>query len=211
MTTELELALDAALTYHHLLDHPFYRRWEAGEVSRDELSRYAEQYRFFETMFPAFLEALALQLPEGPARQAVLDNLDDEVSAPSHLSLFDQFAGFFDATDAPISPAMSNLVESYAQLLELGVQASLAGLWAYEAQGAEIAQSKAEGLVTHYGASPTAVEFWTVHGLVEASHAQWTLDALTLLDTDPAEAQLAARLIGDAWWSFLDERELLAA
>jgi pyrroloquinoline-quinone synthase len=211
MTTQLELALDAALKDHRLLDHPFYRRWEAGEVSRDELSRYAEQYRFFEAMFPQFLEALAMQLPDGPARRAVLDNLNDEVSAPSHLELFDRFARSFDADDAPISPAMSTLVESYARLLALGPHASLAGLWAYEAQGAEIAQSKAEGLVTHYGASDTAVEFWTVHGLVEGSHAQWTLEALALLDIDPAEAQGAARLIGDAWWSFLDERELLAA
>jgi pyrroloquinoline-quinone synthase len=211
MTTQLELALDGALKDHRLLDHPFYRRWEAGEVGRDELSRYAEQYRFFEAMFPQFLEALAMQLPDGPARRAVLDNLNDEVSAPSHLELFDRFARSFDADDAPISPAMSTLVESYARLLALGPDASLAGLWAYEAQGAEIAQSKAEGLVTHYGASDTAVEFWTVHGLVEDHHAQWTLEALALLDIDPAEAQGAARLIGDAWWSFLDERELLAA
>jgi len=211
MTTALEMALDAALTDHHLLDHPFYRRWELGEVSRDELARYAEQYRFFEAMFPEFLESLASQLPEGPARQAVLDNLNDEVSAPSHLSLFEQFAGFFDATDAPISPAMSTLVESYAKLLELGPRESLAGLWAYEAQGAQIAQTKADGLVTHYGASPTATEFWRVHGLVEGDHALWTLEALSLLDSDPAEAQSAARMIGDAWWSFLDERELLAA
>ena len=211
MTTALEMALDAALKDHRLLDHLFYRRWEAGEVSRDELKRYAEQYRFFEALFPEFLEALATQLPDGPARQAVLDNLRDEVSAPSHLDLFDKFGRSFDAEDAPISPATSNLVESYARLLELGAPASLAGLWAYETQGAEIAQSKAEGLVTHYGASETAVEFWTVHGLIEGDHAQWTLEALSLLGVDLTEAEVAARMIGDAWWSFLDERELLAA
>jgi pyrroloquinoline quinone (PQQ) biosynthesis protein C len=103
------------------------------------------------------------------------------------------------------------LVESYARLLELGPIASLAGLWAYEGQGAEIARSKAEGLVRHYGASQAATQFWTVHGVLEGDHAQWTLGALSLLDIDPAEAQFAVRLIGDAWWSFLDERELLAA
>jgi pyrroloquinoline-quinone synthase len=211
MTTPLELALDAALTDHRLLEHPFYRRWEAGEVSRDELTRYAEQYRFFEAMFPKFLESLSQQLPDGAARDAVLDNLNDEVTAPSHLELFDRFASSFDATDAPISPAVAELVEAYARLLELGPRVSLAGLWAYETQGAEIAQSKADGLVTHYGASATAVEFWTVHGLVEGSHAQGTLEALTGLNIDPGEALLGAQLIGDAWWAFLDERELLAA
>jgi pyrroloquinoline quinone (PQQ) biosynthesis protein C len=108
------------------------------------------------------------------------------------------------------SPSISNLVESYARLL-VGPHASLAGLWAYEGQGAESARSTAEGLVRHYGASQAATQFWTVHGWLEDSHAQWTLGALSLLDIDPAEAQFAARLIGDAWRSFLDERELLAA
>jgi pyrroloquinoline quinone (PQQ) biosynthesis protein C len=109
------------------------------------------------------------------------------------------------------SPSISTLVEAYARLLALGPIASLAGLWAYEGQGAESARSTAEGLVRHYGASQAATQFWTVHGLLEDSHAQWTLGALSLLDIDPAEAQFAARLIGDAWRSFLDERELLAA
>lgn len=205
------MALDATLKDHRLLSHPFYRRWEAGDVSRDELGRYAEQYRFFEAMFPEFLEALASQLPDGPARRVVLDNLNDEISAPSHLELFDQFGSFFDADDAPISPAMSNLVESYNTVLELGAQTALAGLWAYETQGAEIAQSKADGLLAHYGATDTATEFWTVHGLVEGDHASGTLEALASLDVDLGEAQLGAQIIGDAWWSFLDERESLAA
>lgn len=103
------------------------------------------------------------------------------------------------------------MVESYARLPELGPHASLAGLWGYEGQGSEIARSKAEGLVRHYGASQTATQFWTVHGVLEGDHAQWTLGALSLLDIDPGEAQFAARLIGGAWWSFLDELESLAA
>src|SRR6185503_7856888 len=29
----------------NVLEHPFYQRWSAGELSRDELARYAGEYR----------------------------------------------------------------------------------------------------------------------------------------------------------------------
>src|SRR5262249_8318767 len=30
---------------HNVLEHPFYVRWSAGELTREELARYAGQYR----------------------------------------------------------------------------------------------------------------------------------------------------------------------
>jgi pyrroloquinoline quinone (PQQ) biosynthesis protein C len=89
--------------------------------------------------------------------------------------------------------------------------AALAGLWAYESQGAGIADSKAEGLVAHYDASDDAVAFWLAHGTIEEDHAKWTLEALETLGPDAIVAGRATRRVGDAWWEFLDERELVAS
>jgi pyrroloquinoline-quinone synthase len=210
MKTQLHETLDAALVNRHLLDHPFYRRWEAGELNDGELAAYAEQYRYFETMLPTFLQCLSEQLPEGPARDAVLDNYRDEVSSPSHLELFEAFASFYGASDASISPAMAALVASYDEVLRRSPASALAGLLAYESQGAAIADSKAEGLIKHFNASSDAVTFWTVHGTLEESHAEWTMDALASLEPNEADVEAAVRLVGEAWWAFLDERELLA-
>jgi pyrroloquinoline-quinone synthase len=211
MTVQLETTMSTALEHYQLLNHPFYRRWEAGELSRDELTHYAEQYRFFETMLPTFLETLSEKLPEGPIRNSVMANLEDEVSPPSHLELFEEFAHSYDASDPEISPATRHLVDSYSQLLERGSASSLAGLWAYESQGAAIADSKAVSLIQHYNAGSEAVAFWSVHGSVEGDHARWTLEALEALNPDVEEVETAATLIGGAWWSFLDERESFAA
>jgi len=211
MTSQLGTALANSITNLQLLNHPFYRRWEAGELDREELTDYADQYRYFERMLPCFLENLGGQLPDGLARDSVAANLSDETSSPSHLELFEQFARAYDATDAEISSAMSSLVASYTELLQRGPVASLAGLWAYESQGARIADSKAEGLVKHYDGGSEAIAFWAAHGSIEDDHAKWTLDALGTLEYDIAEVVSAATLIGDAWWGFLDERELLAA
>ena len=56
-----------------------------------------------------------------------------------------------------------------------------------------------------------ALLFWDEHGSIEGDHAEWTFDALTSLSPDLDEVRSAARLVGDAWWDFLDERELQVA
>jgi pyrroloquinoline-quinone synthase len=211
MKSHLGAVLEFAIEDRKLLDHPFYRRWEAGELTRDELRLYAEQYRYFEEMFPRFLEELASELPEGIARDAVLKNLADETATPSHLDLYNLFAEFYQASVAPISVAMSRLVDTYFDLLAQGPSAALAGLWAYESQGAGIADSKAEGLAAHYGANNESLSFWRAHGTIEDDHAKWTLEALETIEPNDGEVRVAARLIANAWFSFLNERESLAA
>jgi pyrroloquinoline quinone (PQQ) biosynthesis protein C len=210
MTINIHTVLASSIRDRELLSHPFYQRWEAGGLSLDELRGYAEQYRYFEEMLPRFLEQLANELPDGFAKESVLKNLADEVAAPSHLELFERFADHYHATAAPISPAMQQLVDAYAAVLSRGSAAALAGLWAYESQGSAIAGSKTEGLALHYGASRASLAFWLAHGSIEEDHAKWTLEALESFEPDEAEAFEAARLVGEAWWRFLDERELVA-
>jgi pyrroloquinoline quinone (PQQ) biosynthesis protein C len=211
MTLQVQATLETALADLQLLRHPFYLRWEAGELRREELTDYVEQYRYFEAMLPVFLESLSEQLPDGSVKDLVLANLFDEVSPPSHIDLLEQFARFLDARESAISPAMLQLVSTYSGLLQRGPAPSLAGLWAYESQGAAIADSKADGMVKHYDASSEAIEFWTVHGTIEEDHAKWTLEALETLNPDVDEVRAAALEIANAWWSFLDERQSLAA
>ena len=62
---DINSVVAAALDGKRLLDHPFYRRWEAGEVTLGELADYASQYRHFESYLPRFLGELAESLPEG--------------------------------------------------------------------------------------------------------------------------------------------------
>ncbi len=212
MTEHLEQLMNTALDGRHLLDHPFYRRWESGSLVDGELSAYAEQYRYFETCLPSFLAELAERLPEGTARNAVRDNLADEVGAPSHLELFEEFASHYEAQRASISPAMARLVDAYRDVLSRGPESAMAGLLAYEMQGAEIATTKSEGLREFYGATESATKFWDVHGGIEATHASWTLNGLAELGANDGVVLEAAKVVADAWWEFLTERnELVGA
>lgn len=206
--SELDQAMAAALEDRRLLTHPFYRRWQLGEVTLGELAAYAAQYRHFEAGLPSFLTGLAGALPEGPARDLVAANLRDELGDPvPHLELFERFA---DAVGAPVetpSPATRALLETYAELGAEGPAAALAGFLAYEAQAPEVAASKAGGLRRHYGIGDDGVGFWEHHADVDARHGAWTAEALAATADDPGVVTAAARRAADAWWAFLDERD----
>jgi pyrroloquinoline quinone (PQQ) biosynthesis protein C len=205
-------AMAAALDGRELLVHPFYLRWQAGELSADELARYAVNYRVFEAALPVVLTAVVEHLrDEGEVEAAatVGQNLHDELSRPEpHLALFDRFAAALDTPSAPDpGPAAQALVATYADLVSEGPVAAVAGLAAYETQAAAVATSKGEGLRRWYGMDAAGTEFWDVHAGMEADHGDWALDALALLGADPADVTDAARRGADAWWAFLDERE----
>jgi pyrroloquinoline-quinone synthase len=198
-----------ALDGRRLLEHPFYQRWEAGELTVDDITQYAQQYRYFESLLPEFLTTLSERLETGVAKESVQANLHDELAEPSHLALFEIFAAHYDAETTAISPAMSRLVAVYQGVLAESDAAAVAGLLAYEMQGAEIAATKSAGLRDFYGATPSATEFWLAHAELEEDHAQWTLDALASLAGDNDVVEGAASRVAQAWWEFLDERDAL--
>jgi pyrroloquinoline-quinone synthase len=198
-----------ALADRRLLEHPFYRRWEAGEVSMGELAGYAAQYRHFEDYLPGFLTTLVASLPEGPGRDLVAANLADELGDPvPHIELFDRFARAVGACQTAPSPAMADLLETHGDLLLQGPLHGLAGFLAYECQAAEVAGVKADGLENNYGLDQDAISFWAHHGEVDIRHAEWAQNALDSLDWRPEALLPSVRRAADAWWGFLDEREL---
>lgn len=176
-----------------------------------ELASYAAQYRHFEQWLPGFLCSLVAQLPPGRARDFVAANLDDEMGDPvPHVELFEGFAQGVGAPAAEPSPAMSNLLATYTDLLGQGALHGLAGFVAYEIQAADVARNKADGLQRHYGLSGGAVAFWEHHAHVDVTHAEWALSALAQVPEAPSELGVSVRRAADAWWQFLDERELAA-
>src|SRR5579859_5588324 len=176
---DLGVVLTSVLADRRLLDHPFYRRWERGEVSTTELAAYAAQYRHFEGYLPIFLARLVARLPEGPGRDLLAANLADEEGDPiPHLELFESFATAVGAKVETASPATADLLETYEQLLGQGPLAALAGFVAYESQSSDIAARKAEGLRRYHGLDDRQVSFWEHHAAVDARHGDWAQGAM---------------------------------
>ncbi len=209
---QLRDVIAGALEGRRLLEHPFYRRWEAGALAEGELAAYAEQYRYAERALPAVLAAVIGGLPEGAAADLVAAILADEESVPEpHVELFESFASAVRARrDAPAGPAVSELVELELSAAASDPVAALAMVASYEVQAAAIAATKSAGLTDHYSVDGDGTRFWDVHAQMELDHADWAVEALALLAPDPSQVCSAAVSGAEAWWRFLDEREAMA-
>ena len=211
-TPDISDAFDRAIAGRHLLDHPYYRRWQEGLLTMEDLGAYAGQYRHVERALPSVLAAIAERLGEGPARQLVEENLRDERSVPRpHVELFEGFASAVGAADgAEPTGATQALVGLYERAVSAGPVQALAVVGAYELQAATVAATKAESLRSHYGLGAEGTEFWDVHAELEQAHEAWTVEALRALGASSTVVHELATLSAEAWWSFLDERNIAA-
>src|ERR1041384_4160930 len=80
------------ISSRRLLDHPFYNAWSHGELSREALQKYAEQYYHWVHAFPTWLSAAHANATDLAMRQEILANLNDEEMGPdNHPELWLRF------------------------------------------------------------------------------------------------------------------------
>jgi pyrroloquinoline quinone (PQQ) biosynthesis protein C len=178
--------LDATRAAINVLEHPFYRRWSAGELSPGELSHYAGEYRH---AVVALAEASALAAGEAePADAPGLSAHAREEAA--HVELWDRFAAAAGTTSAgDPQPQTRECIDAWTageSLLE-----RLAVLYAIEAGQPEISRTKLDGLIDHYGYAPEspASEYFRLHESLDVEHSR---QAARLI------SRLLARLDGPA-------------
>src|SRR6202021_523554 len=87
-------SLDALIAKYNLLQHPFYRAWTEGKLTKKSLALYAEQYYQHVRAFPDNLKQLADRTKSEPKlNKLVQENLDEELDASApHPKLGREFA-----------------------------------------------------------------------------------------------------------------------
>src|SRR3954471_12684474 len=100
---DLIARIDEARDRWNVLEHPFYRRWEQGELTRDELAFYAGEYRH---AVVALADAAALggDPEDAPEETADVALWDDFAGAPAEEPAPPALMGGFAAgLDAPLA------------------------------------------------------------------------------------------------------------
>jgi len=202
--------LDEARSATNVLEHPFYERWSAGELSAGELSVYAGEYRH---AVVALAQASALlAAAAGPEHRAGLERHAREEAA--HVALWDEFARAC-AADVGGVRAPTAQTQACAEAWTAGEDAleHLAVLYAIEASQPEIARTKLEGLTEHYGytAEGPAVEYFTLHERLDVEHARQAGELIEALLDDHADAEAVEdRMVARAQAALLGNWELLS-
>jgi pyrroloquinoline-quinone synthase len=170
--------IEAAASRWNVLDHPFYTRWSAGELTRAELAEYAAQYRHAVVALADAAEAA------GEAEHAREER--------EHVALWDAFAEGCGSVAAEPNPETLECASAWTagdDRLE-----HLAILYAIESAQPAISQTKLDGLFGHYGFEEgPATEYFTLHAERDHEHAAHSRELLEKLATDEDGARLAAR------------------
>jgi pyrroloquinoline quinone (PQQ) biosynthesis protein C len=183
--------LDEARSRWNVLHHPFYRRWEAGELTRSGLAFYAGEYRHAVTALAD--AAAATGDPEHAAEEA------------AHIGLWDDFASALDAAlDRDPAAGTRTCAEAWRRDDPLEARAVL---YAVEAGQPDISRTKLTGLVEHYGfeAGSPGTAYFTLHAERDHEHAAQSRAVLEEVDAsedDRLVAAAEAALEGN--WRLLD-------
>ena len=210
--TSLRARLDRATTHARLLDHPFYKAWADGTLTRDDLSFYATQYWRQVEAFPGYLQTVAERLPDGTAKQSVVANLADERD-DDHPGLWIEFAEALgvdqdEVTGAAIETETAACVDAFTTAMSDASPAFALGmLYGYESQTPAVAETKVVGLKNHYGIDGSGVTYFELHGELDIAHSAEMASAIESIAADAAaaaDAQAGAKAGAEAIWGLLD-------
>lgn len=223
METKAFLSLLAErIQQYDLLCHPFYKAWSAGELTRDDLRAYAEDYYPHVEAFPGYLAQLGLRLEEGELRRAVLANMADEKGGEdssgnterAHAELWLDFVEGLGGYRIPVRETITEvrqLISFFERVASEGTpEEALAAFYAYESQVPRVAREKDRGLRELYAADEKTRGYFTLHAIADVHHSQvWRKQLEKRIEANPdpetaGKALAAGESAAKALWTALD-------
>ena len=203
--------LNQKLDQYHLLNHPFYKSWNEGKLTREIIKDYAEQYYQHVKAFPRYISATHSLCEDIEKRKILLENLNDEENRDAdHPKLWKNFAIAMGADSEKIEEVKAeqftkDLINNFFKNGRSTYAEGLASLYTYERQIPEIADTKIKGLKKFYGVnSKEGLEFFETHKKADVYHrveCEKLLDGLSKEEQSAAEK--AALSTAKYLWNFL--------
>ncbi|MHA2621632.1 MAG: iron-containing redox enzyme family protein [bacterium JZ-2024 1] len=180
---------------YRLLGHPFYVAWNKGEVPLEALRQYAMEYARFVEAFPEFWEMVLADRRVNPFRGDVARVVSEE---RQHARLWRSFLEALGrSTHNETQKNVRALVNRYRELCADGLGSALGALFAFENQAAEVAHTKHDGLVAHYGVTgEEGLAYFREHFAEDETHLKVQKRLIELLS--PEEREQCVRSAGIA-------------
>jgi len=203
--------LKEKLDKYHLLNHPFYKAWNDGKLTREIIKDYAEQYYQHVKAFPRYISATHSLCEDLDKRKILLENLqDEEKEGADHPKLWKNFAIAMGADEKEIDSVKKDkftteMIDNFFEKGRASYAEGLASLYTYERQIPEIAETKIRGLKNHYGvSSKKGLEFFEVHQAADVYHREACEKLLDdLSEEEQVKAEKSALSTAKYLWNFL--------
>jgi pyrroloquinoline-quinone synthase len=160
--------LEAVRQRWNVLEHSFYTRWSAGELTRTELATYAGEYRHAVVALADGLAAAASSASDTGTRAQLEEHAAEEAG---HVALWDRFADAVGG-DAQREPRPETAACAAAWTAGRNVLERVVIAYAIESGQPAISRTKLEGLARHYGMDEgPATEYFSLHAERDQAHA----------------------------------------
>ena len=200
MSTSIWQRIESSRERWDVLNHPFYQRWSAGELTADELARYSGQYRHAVEAIATMSDSVADAMPE---REDLRRHAAEE---RGHLRLWD---GFLDEVggDASVESTPETAECARTWTADGDALETLARLYAVESGQPSISRTKREGLLERYGFDDGAgTAYFRIHETRDVEHAAEARELIEELasEDDSDRIVAAAESAFRSNWRLLD-------
>ena len=181
--------VEEKIAENHLLNHSFYKAWNAGELKIETIQEYASQYFNHVSAFPRYISGIHTNCEDISIRQELLGNLiEEEKGEENHPELWLRFGeGMGKSRDAIANSQAiketNELVDTFMKLSrDEKTHIGMAALYCYESMVPEIAENKIDGLKKYYNINDeNTLKFFTVHIHADKWHREVISELLSNL------------------------------
>ena len=201
--------VEKRITKNHLLNHSFYKAWNAGELEVSSIQEYAAQYFKHVSAFPRYLSAIHTNCEKIAIRQELLENLvDEEQGDENHPELWLRFGEGMGKSRESI--VQTEAMEETQELVDIFMKLTrdqkthigMAALYCYESMVPEIAENKIDGLKKFYGINDeNTLKFFTVHLHADKWHREVIRNLMSQLCDSSVKQEEALAAIDEALYA----------
>lgn len=147
---------------YRLLEHPFYQAWNKGEISLEQLTKYAHSYLELITQIPLMWSRIDKELSINSDKIHTI--IEEE---KNHIALWEKW--YVDLPSIVDYPSMKPLIDRFDAMTASEL---LGALNSFEIQQPEVALQKKEALKNFYNIDDSKLHYFDEH-LKEEEHINY--------------------------------------
>jgi pyrroloquinoline-quinone synthase len=172
---QLARRLDAEIEERSLLKHAFYKMWSDGELTREHLAGYSQEYFQLVKAVPALVGNISRFVRE-PAGKKAVSQIEAEEN--EHVRLWESFARSMGVSKKALdsyrgTPKTRRAISMVTATTRASLCEGAAAMYSIEYEQPRISKTKLEGLRAFYGMSglEEGTEYFREHQVADVRHA----------------------------------------